>query len=625
MRAEETVASVQPTADHPAVERGDALLDVGNLVVSAGGADASRTILSSVDLFVRRGETVGLVGESGSGKSMLAKAVVGLLPAGVEQTAGRITFDGTELNALAPRARAAYRGDRMTLLFQDPFTSLNPLLRCGKHIVEGLRLQSGGHISRAAGRAAAITRLAEVGIDDPSVVDRYPFQLSGGMRQRVALAAALARDPQLLLADEPSTALDVTTQAEILDLLRRTQVARGMSMIFITHDLRVAFSVCDRVYVLYAGSVLEAGDGRDIQRAPTHPYTLGLLLSEPTARQRQAELQSIEGTVPRPDDVAGQCPFAPRCQWAQDICRSSRPALATLSSSRQSRCVRIADIEQDMARARQGAVVGEVTVSPARIEVVEQPIATVDDVHKTFRVSKGGTVAALRGVSLAVGRGEAVGLVGESGSGKTTLGRCVAGLEQVTSGTINLQDRNGGAVGPRDPRARRIVQVVFQDPFSSLDPRQRIGHALAEPLRNVGMSRHDAQRRAGELLDLVGLPASYERRRPDALSGGERQRVAIARGIVGRSAAARLRRAGVGPRRVGAGADPEAVPVAAPRSRPEPALHHPRPGGRAPGGRHRAHHAPRPHRRVRVGRRRDGPPAGRVHPPPHRLDPRRGT
>ena len=188
----------------------------------------------------------------------------------------------------------------MTLLFQDPFTSLNPLLRCGKHIVEGLRLQSGGHISRAAGRAAAITRLAEVGIDDPSVVDRYPFQLSGGMRQRVALAAALARDPQLLLADEPSTALDVTTQAEILDLLRRTQVARGMSMIFITHDLRVAFSVCDRVYVLYAGSVLEAGDGRDIQRAPTHPYTLGLLLSEPTARQRQAELQSIEGTVPGP-------------------------------------------------------------------------------------------------------------------------------------------------------------------------------------------------------------------------------------------------------------------------------------------------------------------------------------
>src|SRR6187402_2240101 len=183
----------------------ESALEVRDLVVAAQGADGNHTILSDVDLFVRRGETVGLVGESGSGKSMLSKAVVGLLPAGVAQTSGSITFDGTRLDSLPSRSRAAYRGDRMTLLFQDPFTSLNPLLRCGKHIVEGLRLQQGKRISRAAGRAAAISRLAEVGIDDPTVVDRYPFQLSGGMRQRIALAAALARDPQLLLADEPST------------------------------------------------------------------------------------------------------------------------------------------------------------------------------------------------------------------------------------------------------------------------------------------------------------------------------------------------------------------------------------------------------------------------------------
>ena len=479
---------------------------------------------------MRRGETVGLVGESGSGKSMLSKAVVGLLPAGVAQTSGSITFDGTRLDALSARARAAYRGDRMTLLFQDPFTSLNPLLRCGKHIVEGLRLQQGKRISRAAGRAAAISRLAEVGIEDPTVVDRYPFQLSGGMRQRVALAAALARDPQLLLADEPSTALDVTTQAEILELLRRTQSARGMSMIFITHDLRVAFSVCDRVYVLYAGSVLEVGNARDIQRVPAHPYTLGLLLSEPTARQRQAELRSIEGTVPRPDDVAGQCPFAPRCQWVDDACRQARPALTIVSEGRQSRCVRIAEITPSMAGVRHGSAVAGPTADRIALEV-EHPIATVTDVHKSFRVGKGRTVDALRGVSLAVGRGEAVGLVGESGSGKTTLGRCVAGLEQVTSGTIRLEGRDAGAVDPQDARARRIVQVVFQDPFSSLDPRQRIGDALAEPLRYGGTSKRDAQRRAAELLDLVGLPASYRRRRPDALSGGERQRVAIARAL----------------------------------------------------------------------------------------------
>jgi peptide/nickel transport system ATP-binding protein len=505
-------------------------LEVRDLVVAAQGADGNHTILSDVDLFVRRGETVGLVGESGSGKSMLSKAVVGLLPAGVAQTSGSITFDGTRLDALSSRARAAYRGDRMTLLFQDPFTSLNPLLRCGKHIVEGLRLQQGKRLSRAAGRAAAISRLAEVGIDDPTVVDRYPFQLSGGMRQRVALAAALARDPQLLLADEPSTALDVTTQAEILELLRRTQSARGMSMIFITHDLRVAFSVCDRVYVLYAGSVLEVGNARDIQRAPAHPYTLGLLLSEPTARQRQAELRSIEGTVPRPDDVAGQCPFAPRCQWVDDACRQARPALTIVSEGRQSRCVRIAEIAPSMAGVRCGSAVAGPTADRIALEV-EHAIAAVTEVHKSFRVGKGRTVDALRGVSLAVGRGEAVGLVGESGSGKTTLGRCIAGLEQVTSGTIRLEGRDAAAVDPQDARARRIVQVVFQDPFSSLDPRQRIGDALAEPLRYGGTSKRDAQRRAAELLDLVGLPASYRRRRPDALSGGERQRVAIARAL----------------------------------------------------------------------------------------------
>ncbi|MEO6124001.1 MAG: ABC transporter ATP-binding protein [Ilumatobacteraceae bacterium] len=510
------------------------LLEVNDLVVAAHGSAGSTTILSGVDLSIRPGETVGIVGESGSGKSMLSKAIVGLLPAGVQQTNGSITFESIALDSLSARARATYRGDKMTLLFQDPFTSLNPLLHCGKHIIEGLQLRADKKLSRAAARAAAISRLAEVGIDDPTVVDRYPFQLSGGMRQRVALAAALAGDPQLLLADEPSTALDVTTQAEILDLLRRTQEARGMSLILITHDLRVAFSVCDRVYVMYAGSVLEVGNARDVQHAPLHPYTHGLLLSEPTARHRQADLRSIEGTVPRPDDIAAQCAFTARCRWAADECREARPELLPVGRERWSRCVRLDAIAGDLHDDRIAFAAG-LGVAPKPVTEVAA-IATVIDVHKTFQVARGREVHALRGVSISVGRGESVGLVGESGSGKTTLGRCIAGLEVPTSGTISLERITadgvaGREIRPLDREARRLVQIIFQDPYSSLDPRQRIGTAIAEPLLQMGVAKDAANRRASELLERVGLPASYARRRPDALSGGERQRIAIARAL----------------------------------------------------------------------------------------------
>ena len=519
-------------ARRDAMTTADVLLDVRGLVVSAHGKSGSSTILDGVDLQVRRGETVGIVGESGSGKSMLSKAIVGLLPAGVEASSGSVSFDGTRLDQLSSKARATYRGDKMTLLFQDPFTSLNPLLRCGKHIVEGLQLTAGRRLSRTEGRAAAIERLAEVGIDDPSVVDRYPFQLSGGMRQRVALAAALAGDPQLLLADEPSTALDVTTQAEILDLLRRTQEARGMSLILITHDLRVAFSVCDRIFVLYAGSVLELGNARDVQSAPMHPYTHGLLLSEPTAHRRQTELRSIEGTVPRPDDVADRCAFAPRCRWVADACRAARPPLIAISDGRSSRCVRLDEIGGEL-RDERLSFAGDAAVTAVPTPSMPDAIVTVTDVHKSFVVGRGRQVQALGGVSLVVGRGESVGLVGESGSGKTTLGRCIAGLERTSSGRIRLSlgGTTSDTIDPLDARARRLVQIIFQDPYSSLDPRQRIGAALAEPLRQIGVGASDASRRVGQLLETVGLPASYARRRPDALSGGERQRIAIARAL----------------------------------------------------------------------------------------------
>jgi peptide/nickel transport system ATP-binding protein len=282
------------------------LLEVRGLSISAAGPDGSQTITVATDLKVGKGETVGIVGESGSGKSLTARSVVRLLPRDVS-VQGEIRFDGRDLLRLSETELHRIRGARISLMFQDPYTMLNPLLKCGGHIEE--MLPEGLHRDRAA---EVQRRLSEVGIVDPDVARRLPFQLSGGMSQRVALASALAQDPELLIADEPSTALDVTTQAEILKLLHGIKQKRRMSLVLITHDLRLAFTTCDRVYVLYAGSLMEVGVARDMELEPFHPYTLGLLLSEPPIEKRLCKLVAIRGAVPAADEVAGTCKFAPR-------------------------------------------------------------------------------------------------------------------------------------------------------------------------------------------------------------------------------------------------------------------------------------------------------------------------
>ena len=505
------------------------LLSVSDLRVMHRTPQGDTPILDEVDLRVEPGEAVAIVGESGSGKSMLAKAIVGLLPPGVVATSGSVRYNGDDLLGLDKRKRATYRGENMTLLYQDPFTSLNPLLRAGDHIIEGIQRSASRKIGHEEGRTEAVRRLEEVGIDGDRVVDRYPFQLSGGMRQRVALAAALARDPELLLADEPSTALDVTTQAEILDLIKQTQRARGMGLVFISHDLRVAFSVCDRVYVLYGGTVMETGPASSLLEAPLHPYTLGLLLSEPTAEGRQAELYAIEGSVPRPGDVIDQCAFATRCQWAAPECTAAKPPLTRINETQLSRCLRLPEIRAEMQAERvRGKAMLEVDPISNEVPV----IASIKDLKKVFQAGRGEDVTAVDGVSFDIRRGESIGLVGESGSGKTTVARCIVGLELPTEGTIELYPGSGDeAIGPLDPAARRFTQIVFQDPYSSLNPRQKIGSALREVLRLTGKGTDEATSEAERLLSAVGLPASYLDRRPNALSGGERQRVAIARAL----------------------------------------------------------------------------------------------
>ena len=308
------------------------LLAVKDLMIEATMAGQRKLIVSGLDVTVAAGETVGIVGESGSGKSMTARAVLNLLPPGVRAT-GQLRFRGEDLASLSARRRAAYRGSEIGMVFQDPFTMLNPLMRAGRHIEESLRDPAGRRMRRDARRAEAIRRLGEVGIADGGVADRYPFELSGGMRQRVGIAAALAADPALLVADEPTTALDVTTQEEILALLRSLQARRNMGLVLITHDLNVAFTVCDRIYVLYAGRVLEHGTSADLQREPRHPYSLGLLMSDPPLDRRVRTLHSMAGSVPDPGDVEAQCAFADRCEWMMPACRTARRHCESLADS----------------------------------------------------------------------------------------------------------------------------------------------------------------------------------------------------------------------------------------------------------------------------------------------------
>ena len=530
----------QPESAAPPAD-GSALLTVSGLRISSRLQGVERVITVGSDFRLMPGETLGIVGESGSGKSLTAKALIGLLPTGVHAE-GEVIYRGGNILTMAERQLRQLRGSELAMIFQDPFTMLNPLMRCGAQIVELITDERGRSLSRQARRDEAIRRLAEVGITDPAVADAYPFELSGGMRQRVGIAAAIARDPQVLIADEPSTALDVTTQREILARLREVQRTRGMGLIMITHDLRVAFALCDRVLVLYAGSVLETAAAEQMEAEPLHPYTLGLLLSDPPVDRRLSQMAAISGSVPSPDQVADSCTFAPRCQWRTEACTQGSPPLREVAPARWSACIRVAEIESQMQAARGEALASQLdheeAVAVTADGEVPGAVVVARDVEKVFGSDKGDSgrrVAALKGVTLEIGADEAVGLVGESGSGKTTLGRCLVGLETPTGGTIlvNGVDRTESAKlsSAERRRLRRTVQMVFQDPYSTLNPVRTVGATLAEALTAADDQIRDSRKAVADLLERVGLPARYAERKPVALSGGERQRVAVARAL----------------------------------------------------------------------------------------------
>ncbi len=471
---------------------------IGLQVTGPGGP-----IVTRMDLTVEAGQTVALVGESGSGKSMTAKALTGLLPRGVTAT-GAVRLGDTEVRLDdGPSALVGLRGRRISLLLQNPFTSLSPVHRCGMQIAAALPSELRGD------DAEVLRRLDEVDLPH-RVAQQYPFELSGGMRQRVALAASLAADPQVLIGDEPTTALDVTTQREVLNLIARIQQDRSMAVLLITHDLGVARERADRILVMYAGRLMETGSGADVFTTPRHPYTAGLRDSEPPLADRLERLPAIAGSVPRAWEVPDGCVFAPRCTRADDHCRSQAPQL-------EGDVVRHVACWKPLA---DGEHVQPVAVAAASIaaEPVGEQLVVVRNLTKRFGAD---TPPALDDVSITIAPGEAVGIVGESGSGKTTLARCLVGLETAGTGSIDWSNDDAGA---------RRAQIVFQDPSSALNPAMTIGAALGEALRAGGRDRAEVP----ALLHLVGLPADYAKRRPNALSGGEQQRVAIARALAPR-------------------------------------------------------------------------------------------
>ena len=530
------------------------LLDVDDLHVRFDTRDGPVHAVNGVSLGIDEGEIVGIVGESGSGKSVTALSCLRLEDPG-EITGGSIRFGDTEMTAAAESAVRRIRGTGMSMVFQDPMTTLNPVFRVTEQIAESLKVHDDPDSQRlldylrvpgasnreewANKQERALALMDEVGIPNPDErAEAYPHEFSGGMRQRAMLAIALASEPDLLIADEPTTALDVTIQAQILDRLRRLNETRDMAVMLITHDLGVVASICDRVVVLYGGEVMEAGPTDRILHDPRHPYTQALLECLPQHARGESELNVIGGRVPSMIGGIEGCPFASRCEYVAPECRSGEIPVVDVGAEQSAKCARlehvgrVADRTADRrrpSRARRPRPEGE-----------ERPLLEVEGVTKEF-VLDDSLVARLAGrrevvravsdVSLAIHEGETLGLVGESGSGKTTLANVIAGLETATRGEVRFDGAAVRGVASRDAEVLSDIGMVFQNARASLDSRMTVRATLAEPLEAHGWSRTEREDRVDELLEKVDLSPRFKGRYPHEISGGEAQRVAIARAL----------------------------------------------------------------------------------------------
>jgi peptide/nickel transport system ATP-binding protein len=523
------------------VTAGDWLVSVDGLTVEFAGPTGWQAVVEDVGFNVAPGEVLALVGESGSGKSVTSLSLMRLLPERASRVRARtLSFAGRQLLSLSEAEMRSVRGNDMTMIFQEPMTSLNPAFTIGNQIAETVRIHR--RVSRKAAWAHAVEMLDRVGIPDPKRRAKdYPHAFSGGMRQRAMIAMALACDPKLLIADEPTTALDVTIQAQILELIRSLRNELGMAVLFVTHDLGVVADIADRVVVMYAGQVVERDAVHALFDRPMHPYTEGLLASMPQVAPLGQPLTVIPGQVPRPGAIPVGCRFAARCAYTTDRCRANDVALVPSPNraSGDARCVEAADLVLSGSRWATARTELHAAVEEARAATPREPLLRVRGLAKQFPVHSSilrrvvGQVRAVDGIDFDIDAGETLGLVGESGSGKSTVARLVLRLIEPTRGTVQFRDDELTALSAAQMRrARRHMQIVFQDPYSSLDPRATIADSVGEPLEvHVGLKGRARDERVGELLEQVGMGAYLMGRYPHEFSGGQRQRIAIARAL----------------------------------------------------------------------------------------------
>lgn len=519
------------------------LLDIRDLHTDIEIRSGVVHALSGVDLHVNPGETLGIVGESGSGKTMTALSLMGLLPQGGSVSSGQIILDGQDLTKLALKEKRKLRGTKVGMIFQDPLTSLNPTMKIGLQVCEPLRVHE--KLSKKEALERAVEILKRVGMPRPEVViNNYPHQLSGGMRQRVMIAMALVCKPRILIADEPTTALDVTTQMQILDLIDELRDEYQMGVILITHDLGVVAGHTDRVAVMYAGRIVETAPTKTLFTEPKHRYTSSLMAALPErALAAGTKLFSIPGAPPSLTNLPVGCRFAARCLWATDECRAGYPDLSgddahtfscfhPVQEGDESPAALQAKLDTQKNGDEAGAQQAPLVSSEVLLDVKEASREYESAGSGFFKRDKG-VVSAVDRVSITVKKGETYGLVGESGCGKSTMGRLIAGLERPSSGAIKLDGRDLAALKGRDAvTIHRDVQMMFQDSYAAMDPRMRIDQILAEPMsiQKTGNARQIAER-IMEIIEQVGLTEEILDRYPHEFSGGQLQRIGFARSL----------------------------------------------------------------------------------------------